>query len=237
MSKLVSYENAVKAMRNINSKKIDIIRTIENAFEGDFLGEYVHYCEPVDSSGYIDPFFLDSFDGNDSDLDEDDYYHKKIFEHLEKDGIYIALCYLIDSLTDDESKFNNNSSLKDEYFIFDDGYFEGMEISEYYSEEDPEEWKYFEISNAFNNNIEIKCPEKYDLSCDEASDYGIKIKKTNDSYNVQFGHRQSSMAGPCRGPPQFYKFTTYTKFPEDNLNNPINQLMILLMEKTIIFEE
>ena len=93
------------------------------------------------------------------------------------------------------------------------------------------------IDNAFNP-VTVKTLSKYELSCDIASDYGISIKKEDEDFKIRFGHRQFTAAGPCMGPPKFYEFNeSGDPAGEESLYNPINELMILLMEKIIVFEE
>ena len=148
----------------------------------------------------------------------------------------------IKRIDEDNLKFNDNSSLEDDYFIIVDKDFEEL-IAEYHEldtdfiDENNDEYTSFMIDNAFNP-ISVKCLSKYELFCDIASDYGISIKKEDEEYKIRFGHRQFTSAGPCMGPPKFYEFTEFgDPAGEESLDNPLNQLMILLMEKVIVFDE
>ena len=239
---LVSFKNAVTAMENIKSKKIDIKATIENTKKADFLGDEEAYCQAMNSDDFMPAYFSELVDSE--DLSSKDFYDN-VFDYLEKDnGIYIALCYLTDGFGDEDNlKFNDNSSLEDDYFILIDRWFEEL-IAEYneldldFHNENNDEYSYFMIDNAFNT-ISVKTLSKYGLSCDIASDYGISIKKEDEEFKIRFGHRQFTGVGPCcMGPPEFYEFNDLRDpAGEESLDNPLNQLMILLMEKVIIFEE
>ena len=239
---LISYKNAIDTMDDIKSKKIDIKATIENTKKADFLGVEESYCQPINLDNFMPADFSELVGSEDLSPNE---YYENVFKYLEKDnGIYIALCYLVDGISIDEDnlKFNNNSSLEDDYFIIVDKDFEEL-IAEYHEldtdflDENNDEYTSFRIDNAFNP-ISVKCLSKYELFCDIASDYGISIKKEDEEYKIRFGHRQFTSAGPCMGPPKFYEFTEFgDPAGEESLDNPLNQLMILLMEKVIVFDE
>ena len=237
---LVSYENAKKVMENIKSKKIDIKATIENTKKADFLGVEESYCMAINFQEIMPAYFSELVDPEDLAPKE---YYENVFKYLEMDnGIYIALCYLSDGFSEEGLKFNNNSSLEDNYFIFEDNDYSELIAMHYgldsdFINENNDEYDYFMIDNAYNT-IYIKTLSKYELSCDIASDYGISIKKEGDEYKVRFGHRQFTSSGPCMGPQQFYEFSeSGDPIDEESLQNPLNQLMILLMEKIIVFEE
>ena len=239
---LISYKNAIDTMDDIKSKKIDIKATIENTKKADFLGVEESYCQPINLDNFMPADFSELVGSEDLSPNE---YYENVFKYLEKDnGIYIALCYLVDGIGIDEDnlKFNDNSSLEDDYLIIVDKDFEEL-IAEYHEldksfiDENNDEYSSYMIDNAFNP-ISVKCLSKYELFCDIASDYGISIKKEDEEYKIRFGHRQFTSAGPCMGPPKFYEFTEFgDPAGEESLENPLNQLMILLMEKVIVFEE
>ena len=239
---LISYKNAIDTMDDIKSKKIDIKATIENTKKADFLGVEESYCQPINLDNFMPADFSELVGSEDLSPNE---YYENVFKYLEKDnGIYIALCYLVDGISIDEDnlKFNDNSSLEDDYFIIVDKDFEEL-IAEYHEldtdflDENNDEYTSFMIDNAFKPTS-VKCLSKYELFCDIASDYGISIKKEDEEYKIRFGHRQFTSAGPCMGPPKFYEFTEFgDPAGEESLDNPLNQLMILLMEKVIVFED
>ena len=239
---LISYKNAIDTMDDIKSKKIDIKATIENTKKADFLGVEESYCQPINLDNFMPADFSELVGSEDLSPNE---YYENVFKYLEKDnGIYIALCYLVDGISIDEDnlKFNDNSSLEDDYLIIVDKDFEEL-IAEYHEldtdflDENNDEYTSFMIDNAFKPTS-VKCLSKYELFCDIASDYGISIKKEDEEYKIRFGHRQFTSAGPCMGPPKFYEFTEFgDPAGEESLENPLNQLMILLMEKVIVFED
>ena len=239
---LISYKNAIDTMDDIKSKKIDIKATIENTKKADFLGVEESYCQPINLDNFM-PADFSQLVGSE-DLSPNEYY-ENVFKYLEKDnGIYIALCYLVDGISIDENnlKFNDNSSLEDDYLIIVDKDFEELiaeyhELDKSFMDENNDEYSSYMIDNAFKR-VSVKCLSKYELFCDIASDYGISIKKENEEYKIRFGHRQFTSAGPCMGPPKFYEFTEFgDPAGEESLENPLNQLMILLMEKVIVFED
>ena len=239
---LISYKNAIDTMDDIKSKRIDIKATIENTKKADFLGIEESYCQPINLDNFMPADFSELVG---SEVLSPNEYYENVFKYLEKcNGIYIALCYLVDGISIDEDnlKFNDNSSLEDDYLIIVDKDFEEL-IAEYHEldtdflDENNDEYTSFMIDNAFNP-ISVKCLSKYELFCDIASDYGISIKKEDEEYKIRFGHRQFTSAGPCMGPPKFYEFTEFgDPAGEESLENPLNQLMILLMEKVIVFDE
>ena len=241
-NKLISYKNAIDTMDDIKSKKIDIKATIENTKKADFLGIEESYCQPINLDNFMPAYFSELVGSEDLSPKE---YYDNVFEYLGKDnGIYIALCYLVDGIGIDEDnlKFNDNSSLEDDYFIIVDKDFEEL-IAEYHElgidflDENNDEYSSYMIDNAFNPTS-VKCLSKYELFCDIASDYGVSIKKEDEEYKIRFGHRQFTAAGPCMGPPKFYEFNEVgDPAGEESLDNPLNQLMILLMEKVIVFED
>ena len=239
---LISYKNAIDTMDDIKSKRIDIKATIENTKKADFLGVEESYCQPINLDNFM-PADFSQLVGSE-DLSPNEYY-ENVFKYLEKDnGIYIALCYLVDGISIDENnlKFNDNSSLEDDYLIIVDKDFEELiaeyhELDKSFMDENNDEYSSYMIDNAFKR-VSVKCLSKYELFCDIASDYGISIKKENEEYKIRFGHRQFTSAGPCMGPPKFYEFTEFgDPAGEESLENPLNQLMILLMEKVIVFED
>ena len=215
---LISYENAIKAMENVKSHKINIKETIKNTQKSCFLNDKEYYCQAINFQDMLPTDFRELMDEN---FTEDNYFNK-VFEYLEKDnGIYIALTYLCESSKPDS-----------DCFVLDDGYFDDDSI-EYDGFEAIVD--YFYIDNAYKT-VHIEYPIKYGLSFDMASDYGINIKKEGDDYKIRFGHRKSSSCGSCMGVPGFYEFDVGSMTDQNSLANPINQLMILLMEKVIVFD-
>ena len=181
---LISYKNAIDTMDDIKSKKIDIKATIENTKKADFLGIEESYCQPINLDNFMPADFSELVGSEDLSPNE---YYENVFKYLEKDnGIYIALCYLVDGISIDEDnlKFNDNSSLEDDYFIIVDKDFEEL-IAEYHEldtdflDENNDEYTSFMIDNAFKPTS-VKCLSKYELFCDIASDYGISIKKEDE---------------------------------------------------------
>ena len=199
LNKLISYKNAIDTMDDIKSKKIDIKATIENTKKADFLGVEESYCQAINSDDLMPAYFSELVGSEDLSPKE---YYDNVFEYLGNDnGIYIALCYLVDGIGIDEDnlKFNDNSSLEDDYLIIVDKDFEEL-IAEYHEldtdfiDENNDEYTSFKIDNAFNP-ISVKILSKYELFCDIASDYGISIKKEDEEYKIRFGHRQFTSAG------------------------------------------
>ena len=149
-NKLISYKNAIDTMDDIKSKKIDIKATIENTKKADFLGVEESYCQAIDSDDLMPAYFSELVGSEDLSPKE---YYENVFEYLEKDnGIYIALCYLVDGIGIDEDnlKFNDNSSLEDDYLIIVDKDFEEL-IAEYH-ELDTDFMPFIQhLSNAYQN--------------------------------------------------------------------------------------
>ena len=160
---LISYENAIKAMENVKSHKINIKETIKNTQKSCFLNDKEYYCQAINFQDMLPTDFRELMDEN---FTEDNYFNK-VFEYLEKDnGIYIALTYLCESSKPDS-----------DCFVLDDGYFDDDSI-EYDGFEAIVD--YFYIDNAYKT-VHIEYPIKYGLSFDMASDYGINIKKEGDN--------------------------------------------------------
>ena len=154
LNKLISYKNAIDTMDDIKSKKIDIKATIENTKKADFLGVEEAYCQAINFQDLMPAYFSELVDPEDLSPNE---YYENVFKYLEKDnGIYIALCYLVDGISIDEDnlKFNDNSSLEDDYFIIVDKDFEEL-IAEYHEldksfiDENNDEYSSYMIDNAF----------------------------------------------------------------------------------------
>ena len=163
-NKLISYKNAIDTMDDIKSKKIDIKATIENTKKADFLGIEESYCQPINLDNFMPADFSELVGSEDLSPNE---YYENVFKYLEKcNGIYIALCYLVDGIGIDEDnlKFNDNSSLEDDYLIIVDKDFEEL-IAEYHEldtdflDENNDEYSSYMIDNAFHP-ASVKCLSK-----------------------------------------------------------------------------
>ena len=232
--KSISKENALKAMENIKSRKVNVLETIENANPLNKVWRW-HMITPIDFHNEITGTHEELITRHKFDLPNitEENYQNYVRECL-KDGLFISLF----SVEEFKSiNFNENYyDLGEEYF--DDSIFtkkSGL-LGRLKSKSD-----YFHIKSTLDD-VYGEVPRKYGLkdNWQLGTNYGILIKQEGNAYSYRFGLTVID-DGQYTGRSTIYYFDfedteEEPSFPM-NLNNPVTQLIILLMEDILVFDD
>ena len=221
---IFTRENALRIINSVNGKKIDVRKTIEKSQTASDFGLMHLYCVPLDHRDQTRKTFpeLMGMDFRDYEDKVDEAYYKRVEAHLEEgNGIYITLAYVCDGSPNKDDEIY-------EYKI--DGY--NYEVEE---EDDHESYmKCFVVSSSYKD-VYLKSHEFDELGYDMTTNYGINVRKVNGEYVYRWGNHGG--AG-CGTPPSFDEFTDMGDFDDfHDLNNPVNQLVLAVMEKCIVYEK
>lgn len=228
MENVLTKENALRIMNSVNDKKIDIRKTIEKTQTASDFGLLHLYCVPLDHYDKTRKTFPEIMGMNFMDYEDyvDEAYYERVMEHLEEgNGIYITLAYVCNGIPSDDDKIF-------EYKL--EGFNYEVEEEEDDSYDDHAFYiRYFVISSA-GDDVYLKHHDFDELGCDDTSNYGISIKKVNGEYVYRWGNHGG--AG-CMSPPFFDEFEDNDDFDGFcDLANPVNQLVLAVMENCIVFE-
>lgn len=233
MSIEVSKENALKAMENIRTRKVNVLETIENANPLNKVWRW-HMITPIDSNNEITGDHEALITRYKFDLPHisEGNYRNYIRESL-KDGLFISLFKVEEFKSNSEENYYN---LNEDYF--DQNVFtkkSGL-LSRLGSKSD-----YFHIKSTLED-IYGEVPRKYGLKDNWQINYnyGIVITQEEDGYSYRFGLTVIDN-GQYTGRSTIFYFDfedieEEASFPT-NLNNPITQLIILLMEDILVFDD
>lgn len=145
---------------------------------------------------------------------------RKTIENTIKSG-YMDPYYYVDILTEDN--YTPYDIL--ESFENPERYFEGKFDDEFYAK----------VEDAINNNgayivLEYLGNESFDyMECD----FGIKIQKINDEYNIIFGERGGAC---CQSPARFYPFENTENETLQDIEESCGINIIKKMYDVIVFE-
>ena len=219
MENIFEKENALRIIDSIKDKKIDIRKTIEKSQSANSFGLMHTYCMPLDHDDRTRKSFPELMGMEWQDYKDyvDEAYYDRVVDHLEEgNGIYITLAYVCEA----------SPSKDDEIYEFK------MEGYDYEVEED-DHISYFGVFSC-NRTVYLKHHSVDELFCDDTSNYGINVRKVNGEYVYRWGIHGGAA---CCTPPTFDEFTDMGDFDDFcDLNNPVNQLVVAIMENCIVFE-
>ena len=203
------------AKRMENANNIDIKETIEKAATAGYLGEKHFYCTAIEDGGFIHtvPEILgDRYKSQPLD----NLYYDIISKSLDLDGIYISLGYC-----------NSNFNIPDE---------DCSEIIEYDDYDlDDDEYEYLVEYSL----ITADCIKKFRVYAEEGisahnytEDVGLMINIFDGDYKAYFALRSTDQ---CMSSFRVIPFSTdYPKEHPLSFKNPINKILIEMIDKTII---
>ena len=219
MENIFEKENALRIIESIKDKKIDIRKTIEKSQSADCFGLMHTYCMPLDHDDRTRKTFPELMGMEFTDYKDyvDEAYYDRVEDHLEEgNGIYITLAYVCESIPSND----------DEVYEFK---MEGYD----YEEEEDDHFCYFGVFSE-DRTVYLKHHSVDELFCDDTSNYGINVRKVNGEYVYRWGIHGGAA---CCTPPSFDEFTDMGDFDDFcDLNNPVNQLVVAVMENCIVFE-
>ena len=215
---MISDDDALEIAKRIeHADNIDIKETIEKASTAGYLGEKHFYCSAIEEGGFIHtvPEILgDRY----KSIPLDNLYYDIISKSLDIDGIFISLGYCA-------TNFN----------IPDEEYSEIIEYDDYDLDEDEYEYQ-MEYSL-----ITADCIKKFIVYAEEGisghqqtEDVGLLINIIDGEYKAYFGLRT---ADQCMS--SFRAFPFGTDYPKEHplsLKNPINKILIEMIDKTIVLK-
>ena len=229
MENIFTKENALRIINETKDKKIDIRKTIEKSQKAGSFGLMHTYCMPLEHDDRTRKTFpeLMGMEFNDYDDYVDDAYFERVLNHLEEgNGIYISLAYVCEASPNKDDKIFEYKTEGFNYEVEEenDGYYESHE--DYIN--------YFGIFSA-DETVFLKYHEFDELGYNDTTNYGINIKKVNGEYVYRWGNHGGAA---CNTPPIFDEFSDMGDFDDFlDLSNPVNQLVMAVMENCIVFEE
>ena len=212
---MISESEALKIAEELENTDIDIKKTIEKASTAGYLGEKHFYCTVIEYGGmtHTVPEIL----GNRyKSMELDNLYFDIISKALDHDGIYISLAYVSSNL-----------------LVPDDDCSETIEYDDY--DLDDDEYEYL-IEYALITSDEVK---KFRIYAEEGianpgrtDDVGLMINIIDGEYKSYFALRSTDQ---CMSSFRVLPFnTSYPKEHPLSLKNPINRILIEMINDTIV---
>ena len=215
---MISDENVLKITERIeNANNIDIKKTIEKASTAGYLGEKHFYCTVIEDGGitHTVPEIL----GNPYKSQElDNLYFDIISKALDHDGIFISLGYCTSRLMVPDSDC-------DEIIEYDD------------YDLDEDEYEYL-IDYALITSDSVKkfrvYAEEGIAGHEQTEDLGLMINIIDNDYKAYFALRSTDQ---CMSSFRILPLKTdYQKEHPLSFKNPINKLLIEMIDKTIVLK-
>ena len=205
----------VKRIEDANN--IDIKKTIEKAATAGYLGEEHFYCTVIEEGGLThtvpeilgDPYKSQPLDN---------LYFDIISKALDHDGIYISLGYCTSNL-----------------FIPDEECSEIIEYDDYDLEEDEYEYMVEYALITADGVTKFKVYAEEGISGHERTeDVGLMINIFDGDYKAYFALRSTDQ---CMSSFRILPFSLdYQKEHPLSLKNPINQILIGMIDETIVLK-
>ena len=229
MENVFTKENALRIINETKDKKIDIKKTIEKSQTANSFGLMHSYCMPLEHDDGTRKTFPELMGMEFSDYKNhvDEAYYERVMSHLEEgNGIYITLAYVYEASPKKDDRIYEYKTEGFNYEVEE-------EVLDYY--ESHEDYiHYFGISSA-DETVFLKYHEFDELGYNDTTNYGINIKKVNGEYVYRWGNHGGAA---CGTPPIFDEFSDMGDFDDfHDLSNPVNQLVMAVMENCIVFEE
>lgn len=215
---MISDDDALKiAERFENADNIDIKRTIEKAATAGYLGEKHFYCTVIEDGG-LTHVVPEIFGDMNKSMPLDNLYFDIISKALDHEGIYISLAYCATNL-----------------IIPDEECSEIIEYDDYDLDED--EYEYL-VEYALITADEVKkfrvYAEEGIASPGRTDDAGIMVNIIDEQYKAYFALRSTDQ---CMSSFRVLPFgIDYQKEHPLSLKNPINKIMIEMIDKTVVLK-
>lgn len=216
---MISDSEVVKIAKKIeDANDIDIKRTIEKATTAGYLGEKHFYCTVIEDGGMTHPV-PEIFGDISKSMPLDNLYFDIISKALDHDGIYISLGYCITNL-----------------IVPDEECREIIEYDDYGLEEDEYEClvEYALITSDSVKKFKVYAEEGI-ASPSRTDDMGIMINIIDGNYKAYFALRSTDQ---CMS--SFRVFPLNIKYQKEHplsLFNPINKILIGMIDETIVLKE
>lgn len=213
---MISDEDVLKIAERIeDANNIDIKQTIEKASTAGYLGEEHFYCTVIEEGG-LTHMVPEIFGDIHKSMKLDNLYFDIISKALDHEGIYISLGYCATNL-----------------IIPDDKCSEVIEYDDYDLDED--EYEYM-MEYALITADDIK---KFRVYAEEGiaghermEDVGLIINIIDGDYKAYFALRSTDQ---CMSSFRVLPFTDrYPKEHPLSLMNPINKILIEMIDRTIV---
>ena len=215
---MISDEEALKIAKKFeNANNIDIKKTIEKTSATGYLGEKHFYCTVIEDGGitHTVPEILGNMYKSQP---LDNLYFDIISKALDLDGIYISLGYCTTNLIMPDNEFD-----------------EIIEYNDYDLEED--EYEYLVEYELITSD----CVKKFKVYAEEGiaspkptDDIGLMINIFDENYKAFFALRSTDQ---CMA--SFRVIPFKEEYPKEHLlsfKNPINKILIEMIEKTVVFK-
>lgn len=214
---MLSDDEIFKIAEKLENSDIDIKKTIEKASTAGYLGEKHFYCTVIEEGGFthtVPEILGDRYKSQPLD----NLYFDIISKALDLDGIYISLGYC-----------SSNIILPDENCD------EIIEYDEYDLEEDEYEYliEYGLITADSLKKFKVYVEEGIS-GHQPTEDIGIMINIIDGEYKTYFALRSTDR---CMS--SFMVLPLGFEYPKEHplsFKNPINKILIEMIEKTIIFK-
>jgi hypothetical protein len=215
---MISDSDALKIAEKIeDADNIDIKMTIEKAATAGYLGEKHFYCTVIEEGG-LTHIVPEIFGDMNKSMPLDNLYFDIISKALDHEGIYISLAYCASNL-----------------FIPDDKCSEIIEYDDYDLDED--EYEYM-VEYALITADEVR---KFRVYAEEGiagheriEDVGLIINIIDGNYRAYFALRSTDQ---CMSSFRVLPFSnTYQKEHPLSLLNPINKILIDMIDRTIVLK-
>ena len=206
------------AERIEDANNIDIKETIEKASTAGYLGEEHFYCTVIEEGG-ITHMVPEIFGDMHKSMKLDNLYFDIISKALDHEGIYISLGYCATNL-----------------LIQDDKCSEIIEYDDYDLDEDEYEYlmEYALITADDIKKFRVYAEEGI-AGHDRMEDVGLIINILDGDYKAYFALRSTDQ---CMSSFRVLPFTDrYPKEHPLSLMNPINKILIEMIERTIVLKE
>ncbi len=213
---MISDDEALEITKKLeDTNNIDIKKTIENAATAGYLGEKHFYCTIIEDGGLthtIPEIFGDPY----KSMELDNFYFDIVSKALDDNGIFISLGYCATNL-----------------IIPDDECIEVIEYEDYELNEEEYEYliEYSLITSKGVKKFKIYAEEGI-KGHEKTEDIGLMIKIIDNNYKAYFALRSTDQ---CMS--SFRILPLNINYPKEHplsLKNPINKILIKMINETII---
>ena len=213
---MISDEEVLKIAQRIeDANNLDIKKTIEKASTAGYLGEEHFYCTVIEEGGMthmVPEIFGDRY----KSMKLDNLYFDVISKALDREGIYISLGYCASDLIVPDSECSQIIEY-DDYDLDDEEY-------EYLVE-------YALITAGDVKKFKVYAEEGI-ASHERIEDVGLIVNIVDGDYKAYFALRSTDQCMSCFRVLPFNE--KYQKEHPLSLFNPINKILIEMIDKTIV---
>ena len=216
---MISDADALEIAKKLeNAENIDIKETIEKAATAGYLGEKHFYCTAIEDGGLthtVPEILGDRY----KSIPLDNLYYDIISKSLDFDGIYISLGYCVSNLN-----------------LPDEEYDEIIEYDDYDLDEDELEYmmQYTLITAGSIKKFKVYAEEGI-AGHNPTEDVGLIINIIDKEYKAYFALRSTDQ---CMSSFRVLPFSdNYPKEHPLSFKNPINKLLIEMIDNTIVLKK